>query len=314
MSNTNTQNFNNSDYELDLKELFNVLWDGKWLIILITSIFSVAVVLYSLSLPNIYQSKALLSSVSGKNSLSSSIRAYSGLAGLAGINLPSMTSNDNKGKALDKINSLSFFQNNILPNIYLPDLMALKSWSRTDNRLIYDDEIFNVNEEKWVREFKYPQTQVPSVQESYRVFRLNHLSVSEDKKTGFVTIAVKHKSPFIAKEWTDLIVTELNNFYKVKDKAESQAAVDYLNVQMSKTSFAEIKEVIAQLLQDKIQQLTLLEVSDFYVFEYIDPPAVMERKASPSRAVICIIGALLGGFLSLLIVIAKHYFFSRKIK
>ena len=53
MNDTNTQNFNNSGYELDLKELFNVLWDGKWLIISTTSFFSVAVVLHSLSLPNI---------------------------------------------------------------------------------------------------------------------------------------------------------------------------------------------------------------------------------------------------------------------
>ena len=48
-------------------------------------------------------------------------------------------------------------------------------------------------------------------------------------------------SLYIAKEWTDLIVTELNNFYKVKDRAEAQAAVNFLNAQMTKTSFAEIK-------------------------------------------------------------------------
>ena len=43
---------------------------------------------------------------------------------------------------------------------------------------------------------------------------------------------------------------------------------------MSQTSFAQIRQVIAQLLQQKIQQLTLIEVRDFYVFDYIDPPGV----------------------------------------
>ena len=38
--------------------------------------------------------------------------------------------------------------------------------------------------------------------------------------------------------------------------------------------------VIAQLLQHrKVQQLALIEVNDFYVFEYIDPPAAMEKKS-----------------------------------
>ena len=62
---------------------------------------------------------------------------------------------------------------------------------------------------------------------------------------------------------------------------------------MAQTSFSEIKLVIAQLLQQKMQQLTLIEASDFYVFEYIDPPAAMENKSEPSRAAICIIGAIL---------------------
>ena len=56
-----------------------------------------------------------------------------------------------------------------------------------------------------------------------------------------------------------------------------------------------------------MQQLTLIEASDFYVFEYIDPPAVMENKSEPSRAAICIIGAILGGLLGCLIAVVRYY-------
>ena len=45
---------------------------------------------------------------------------------------------------------------------------------------------------------------------------------------------------------------------------------------------------MAELQQQEIQKLTLMEASEFYVFEYIDPPAVMEKKSEPSRAMICI--------------------------
>ena len=51
---------------------------------------------------------------------------------------------------------------------------------------------------------------------------------------------------------------------------------------------AELKA--AEELQEQIQKLTLIEANEFYVFEYIDPPAVMEKKSDPNRKLICIIG------------------------
>ena len=81
--------------------------------------------------------------------------------------------------------------------------------------------------------------------------------------------------------------------------------MNFLNTQIAQTSFTEIKQVLAQLLQDKAQKLTLIEVNNFYVFEYIDPPAVMEKRIEPSRSSICIMGALLGGILGFLVILIR---------
>ena len=88
--------------------------------------------------------------------------------------------------------------------------------------------------------------------------------------------------------------------------------MDYLNIQMAQTSFAEIKLVIAQLLQQKMQQLALVEANNFYVFDYIDPPAVMETKSESIRSLICIIGALLGGIIGCLVVIIRFFASNQK--
>ena len=93
-----------------------------------TSAFSIFAVFFSLSLPNIYESKAVLSPSNPSTSISKSLQGYSGLAGLAGINLTNAVDKSNSAKAILKLKSLSFFQNQILPNIFLPDLMALESW------------------------------------------------------------------------------------------------------------------------------------------------------------------------------------------
>ena len=48
-------------------------------------------------------------------------------------------------------------------------------------------------------------------QKSFKDFK-KILEFNQDFDTGFVTISVKHKSPYIAKEWTNLIVNQINDF------------------------------------------------------------------------------------------------------
>ncbi len=293
--------------EIDLKELFQAVFNGKWLIVSTVLVFSILGILYSLSLPNIYKSTTLLYPTEQQSNGLGAMKAYSGLAGLAGINISSQSSDSNAVKALEKVTSLSFFSENLMPNIFLPDLMALESWNKDTNLLKYDEDIYNETSKTWVREFKHPNTQVPGAQESYEVF-IKHLFVSQDQDSGFVTISIKHESPKIAQEWTELVVNQLNNYFRSKDKAEAQIAVSYLKEEIAKTNFTEVKQVIAELLQGRTQQLSLIEVGEYYVFAYIDPPVVMEKKAEPIRSIICITFSIIGIILGTAIVIVRHYF------
>ena len=307
----NTNRPNNYE-EIDLRELFHILLKEKWIILYVTAFVSAIGVIFSLLLPNVYESKAILVPINTSSSMSGALQNYSGLAGLAGISLPSGGDEGNSEKAKKKITSLSFFENNILTNINLPDIMAIKSWNYKTNTIVYDKNIYDIDSNTWTRDYSYPQRQIPSAQESFEEFKTNHLRLSEDKKTGFVTLSIKHQSPFIAKQYTELIVDEINSFYRQKDKLESERAVSYLNQQILMTGLSEIKEVLAQLLQEETKKLALIEANEFYVFDYIDPPAVMEEKSEPKRALICILSALLGVILSFLLVLIKHYTFSKK--
>ena len=304
---------NDFDNEIDFLELFYVLLEGKWIIASLTSFISIIALIYSLLLPNIYEAKAMLVPVNPSSGIAGALGGYSVLAGISGISLPTGGDEGNSAKAIEKIRSLSFFENNILPNIYLPDLMAVKSWNPRTNILNFDDSIYDTSSNTWIRDYSYPQQQIPSPQESFEVYTISHLSLSEDKKSGFVSLSIKHQSPFVAKKWVELIVNEVNSFYRQKDKIESEKAASYLNQQISLTSLSEIKEALAQLLQEETKKLTLIEANQYYVFDYIDPPAVMEKKSEPKRAIICILGALLGGMLSVFIVLIRHYVVKQKV-
>lgn len=295
-----------SDNEINFKELFRIFLQSKWLIVSVTSFISLFGVIYSLYLPNIYESRVVLAPVNSSSSISGNLQRFSGLAGFAGINLPPRYNESNSSKAIKKISTLSFFENNILKNINLPELMAVQSWDSLNNVLIFDESIYDVGSDTWVREVSYPKQQIPTAQESFKVFKFKHLTLIEDDLTGFITLSIKHQSPFIAKEWATLIVDEINGFYRQKDKLESQKAVSYLNEQIAMTGLSEIKQVLAQLLQEEIQKLTLIEANKFYVFDYIDPPAVMEQKVEPSRPLICILFALIGLIVSTLLALIRY--------
>jgi len=303
---------NNFDDEISLEEIVGILWQGKWIITFITSLISIIAVVYSLLLPNIYESKALLVPVNSVGMTPGVMQSYSTIAGLAGINIPNNSDDNNAAKAMKKITSLSFFEDYILTNISLPNLMAVKFWDFETNTLVYDEDTYETNSKTWVRDYKYPMKQIPSAQESFEVFIKEHISLSEDRDTGFVSLSIKHQSPFIAKQWSELVIDEVNNFYRTKDRLESEKAVRYLNRQITTTGLSEIKQVIAQLLQEETKKLTLIEANKYYVFDYIDPPAVMELKSEPNRALICIIIALFGGLLSVVIVLLNHYFLKEK--
>ena len=230
---------NNIEEEIDLVGLSKLIWESKKIIIASTTVFSIVAVIYSLSLPNIYESKALLSPVNEEIGSNQTMGNVAGLANLAGINISNAT-NSNSLKAIKKANTISFFKDNILPNIFLPDLMAVKSWDAKTNTIFYDSDNFDNESQSFIK--------TPSAQESYKEFK-DIFQLSQDYDTGFVTVSIKHQSPYISQEWTDLIVNQINEFFRINDKKEAQAAMDFLNTQMAQTSYNEIKLVIAQLLK-----------------------------------------------------------------
>mgnify|MGYP001448563156 CR=1 FL=1 len=68
--------------------------------------------------------------------------------------------------------SLSFFDTNIVKNIYLPDLKAVKSWSSNTNELNYDESIYKIDSNTWVE-------QMPSVQDSFETFKKHKVDTAQ---------------------------------------------------------------------------------------------------------------------------------------
>jgi len=307
------QNTEASDDEIDLKELFTVLWKGKLVITLITGFAAVCVVLYALSLPNIYKSKALLApkGESGAGGLAGLARQYGGLARLAGVNIGGGGGGSSKSvMAQQKIKSLDFFTRHLYEKIVV-DLMAVSHWEAATGALVYAPGVFDHKSQTWLREVSYPLQAKPSAQEAHKAF-LARLSLSEDQKTSLVTIAIQHQSPVVAQAWVTLIIEAVTEELRGSDVEEAQGSIAFLEEQRKQTSLVSLDEVFAQLIEEQTKTIMLANVSKDYVFNVIDPAVVPELKSEPNRAQICILGTLLGGMLGVLLVLVRHYVFGKR--
>ena len=65
--------------------------------------------------------------------------------------------------------------------------------------------------------------------------------------------------------------------------------------------------MFAELIEKQTKTVMLANASDEYVFQVIEPPVAPELKSEPKRALICVLGTLLGGMLAVLFVLIRHY-------
>jgi len=184
--------------------------------------------------------------------------------------------------------------------------MAVESWDPGSGKLSYDHDIYDSVSDKWLREVDPPFRKRPSSQEAHEVF-VESVSVSKDKQTGLISVSVEHESPDIAKQWVELMVSRVSENLRSKDIREAEESIKFLESQREKTSLVSLDEIFAQLIEEQTKTIMLANVSKDYIFDVIDPPVAPERKSKPSRALICVIGTMLGVIIGLLLVLALHY-------
>ena len=294
------------DDEIDLRELFSVLWAGKKLIVGITAIFALVAVFYALSIPNQYRATAIVSPAQdGGGGLSGALGQLGGLASLAGVSIWSGESSEAQ-VAQEIMRSRGFIEEFISENNLAVEVFAAKGWDMASNQLDIDSDLYDVGSSQWVRDIPKGKVLVPSGWELFKKFS-EMFSVSDDKKTGMVSISVEYFSPQLAKEWVDRLVIGINQHMQSRKLEKVNINIQYLEAQIEKTSIAEMREVFYTIIEEQIKSKMLAEASPEYAFVTVSPAMVPEEKSQPKRALICILGTLLGGMLSVLWVLVRHY-------
>lgn len=272
----------------------------------------VIAVIIALMLPNIYRAEVLLApnDQEGAGGLSALAAQYGGLASLAGITLGGGQA-DKTALGLEVLKSRKFISEFILSHDILVPLIAAKGWDADTGELVIDPDDYDAAAGNWVRTVSPPKKTIPSAQESYEAF-MNILSVGQDKKTGFVTVAIEHYSPIVAKRWVDWLIADLNASIMGQDVAEAEQAIEYLNKQIDRTSLADLQNVFFSLIEEQTKTIMLAKVTDEYLLGTIDPAVIPEQKSKPNRLLITTLGGAFGFLIGgLLVLVSQGYRRSR---
>lgn len=281
----------NSD-EIDLLELLRQLLRFKFSILILTLLCGIGALAVALTTPNTYQADVLISSsqkASG-GGLSALASQYGGVAALAGINLGS--GNNEMDSAISLLQSRKFIISMIEEENLKPVLFP-KSWNSEENAwLIHTPSTFSRIKNSFATEVK-PIDPIPSDLAAFKVFD-SLLSVSTDKLSGLVTVRMESEDPQWAAETANKIIIRLNEYLRNQAILQSNKNIRYLEQEIANTPLVEFKSALYELVESESRNKMFSNVNQEYAFKVIDPALIPEAAVKPKRALILIMGVMLG--------------------
>lgn len=274
-----------SNDKISLRQVWRIIWRGKRTVIAATTIFALGSIAYALLATEIYRAEVLLAPAA-EQSAPGIGGQLGGLAALAGVNL-------SVGEG-DDVVALAVLQSREFARQFIEQLDLLP--------IFFEDE-WDAENQHWRED---DPTEAPDVRDGVKFFHKEIFEVSEELRTGLVTLTIEWTDPDIAAEWASILVLRLNDRLRERALQEAQTNVDYLQSEMAKATLVTLQESIGRLLEAELPKLMLAKGNEEFAFKIVDPAFPPRERERPKRALTAIIGTILGGLLGIFIVLVGH--------
>jgi len=292
--------------EIDLRGLLFILWGGKIYIILIWIISVSLASFYLHSLERKYSVEYNLKPV-GETKNSPSFSGLGGFASIAGIQLPSSSSNDlNIFRELitaPEVSEIIFENKKIISAIFRSE------WDETLNNyskpLKSKMQIF-VSDVKKLLTGNIDLNYMPPNPRRLATFINNNIQIGEDKDTGFLKFTSETSKP-------ELILSLMIEATKASDKIMRQR---YINFSTEPLAFykeklrtarsREHREALAELISKEEQKLMFASRGKYFIAEPYISPTISLYPTAPKPKLILVLSIVLGFFLGAALVLMRH--------
>lgn len=269
--------------EIDLKELFSTIWNNKFKIVFFTFIVTSLTIIYTLSIPNSYKSSTILVP---QGQSKSSLGGLGALAGMAGIDISG-------GSELSVSASFNTILNNFTFQKYIINKYNLSEQLITkQENLVFAlgyDSIYNLLNSKNENEID-PKSKEEIEYDTFESLK-NILNVSEDKKSGIITLSAEYTDRFLTKKLVDIYLIEITSHLRKLEMNNVNKQIEYYNKEIQITQDINIQQQLSQLVSGLVQKKVLSKANTFYNVKQLTKPQVsfIKEKTKPKRGLIVVV-------------------------
>ena len=136
----------------------------------------------------------------------------------------------------------------------------------------------------------------PTLAKANKYFDKKIREITQDKKTGLVTLRVIWKDRIEAAEWANDLARRLNEEMRTRALRREDLAVGFLNHELQSTTEVVAREAIGRLIESELKQRMLANVTQEYAFRVVDRalPPDSDDRVGPHRLQLIIGGAIAG--------------------
>jgi hypothetical protein len=283
--------------EIDLRELFSRLWKGKIYIILFGFLFVFFASLYLQSAVRTYTIEYNLKPV-GDEQKKPSLGGLDGFASLAGIQLPSSSSND--FVIFKELISSVEVSRKIFRNKELIRSIFSSEWDESLNTFSGPQKSkiqINLSKIKKILTGNKDTVYIPPNPKRLAMFISSNYQINQDKKTGFLNITTETNKPNLL---LSLIIEATAAADDIMRQRYIEFSTDPLAFYKQKIQTArsrEHRESLAELISSEEQKLMFASKGKYFIAEpYIDAKVSLYPTAPKPKLVLIV--SLFAGLIS----------------
>ena len=297
------------DDEIDLRELFAALWDGKLLIFIVTC----AVVLFTSAYLHIsersYTVSVTLRPTEDQSSAGGNLGGLGGLATLAGVQLPSGGATEfitfQAMLKSQEVASRLFADENLVQRLFAGE------WNEGRKSFLRPAPSTLGNVKRLLEPLLTGEGQGAYV--APNAARLAEkitgaVSVSGDKTSGMLKLSIESSKPKLASDLLLALIRETDGFLKERFVISGSEALQFYQQKIAKARSREHREALAKLIATEEQKLMLATRDGPFVVEIMMGPDQSLRPTSPKSSLVLALGLVLGLFLGAAVVLLRKAF------
>ena len=288
--------------EIDLRELWNTIKNGKKIIFITMVVIVSLTFVYVLKTPNSYKAKAILvpTAQEGNPAMSN----LGGLAAMAGVSLGgNVMTPDVAFKSL--LDNYKFMRNFIIKN------HIDECYNREDFDKNY---IFALGFRGFYDLFKSSKDEDDKKDREKEIFELNKklkkaFSVSADKESGLITVSYIDPDKAYTPKMVDMFLKDASEYLVRNNLKNIDEKLKYFEQEMITVDGFELRQSLSMIISKILQEKVMMRSKQYYQCDLLSAPyePYVKDKAKPKRALILIVSFITSIILGIFIVFFLNF-------